>query len=82
MTQDEEQQMRFESLHDISLRKAQLLKAIHKDNKEIGRQWNDLFRKDETKKGKGYSFANIVGNSIGVLDGALFAWKLYRKFKK
>ena len=82
MTQNEEQQVQFRSLHDISLRKAQLLKAIRKDQKEIGKEWNELFRKDETKKSKGFSVANVIGNSIGVLDGALFAWKLYRKFKK
>lgn len=82
MIQNDEQPMQFTSLHDISVRKAQILKAIRKDQKEIGKDWNAIFKKQDKRKGKGLSMATVVSNSIGVLDGALFAWKLYRKFKK
>ncbi len=72
----------YKSLDDISDRKAELLKDIRKDQKEMGALWNDMFQPERKSRKKGFSLQGMVSTGIGVLDGALFAWKLYRKFKR
>ncbi len=72
----------YKSLDDISNRKAELLKDIRKDQKEMGVLWNDIFQPERKSKKKGFNLQSMMSTSIGVLDGAIFAWKLYRKFKR
>lgn len=83
MANETENTAHYKSLHDISLRKQELLKQIRKDQKDIGEMWNSMFR-PEPKRGKkkGLSLQTVMSTGVGVLDGALFAWKLYRKFKR
>lgn len=82
MTTDNDIRTHYKSLDDISLRKAQLLDDIRKDQKKMGAMWNEMFRHEQKSRKKGMSLQSIMSTGMGVLDGALFAWKLYRKFKR
>lgn len=82
MTTDNDIRTHYKSLDDISLRKAQLLDDIRKDQKKMVAMWNEMFRPGQKSRKKGMSLQSIMSTGMGVLDGALFAWKLYRKFKR
>lgn len=82
MANSNENRTHYKSLDDISLRKAELLGKIRKDQAEMGMLWNEMFQPEKKSKKKGMNLQSIMNTGIGVLDGALFAWKLYRKFKK
>ena len=75
MTNETEKQTSYSSLHDISMRKEELLKQIRHDQHE-------MFRPQQRTRKKGLNLQSMLNTGIGVLDGALFAWKLYRKFKR
>ena len=82
MANSNENRTHYKSLDDISLRKAELLGKIRKDQAEMGTLWNEMFQPEKKSKTKGMNLQSILNTGIGVLDGALFAWKLYRKCKK
>ncbi len=82
MANSNENRTHYKSLDDISLRKAELLGKIRKDQAEMGTLWNEMFKPEKKSRKKGMSLQGIMNTGIGVLDGALFAWKIYRKFKK
>ena len=82
MTNETEKQTSYSSLHDISMRKEELLKQIRHDQQQMGGMWNEMFRPGQKSRKKGMSLQSIMSTGMGVLDGALFAWKLYRKFKR
>lgn len=71
----------FNSMREISQQREKVLAEIRKEGEEIGLLWKDLFRREEPKK-RGITIASILSTGTGILDGALFAWKLYRKFKR
>ena len=78
-----EGQQHFRSLDDIDRRKRELLKGIRKDQNNINRLCTEMFKPQQKKsKQKGFKLSSIINSSVGVIDGALFAWKLYRKFKR
>lgn len=80
---DSGEQQIFKSLDDIDRRKCELLKSIRKDQKEISKYWNEIFKPQQKRsKQKGFKLSTLLNSSVGVIDGALFAWKLYRKFKR
>lgn len=73
------------SLNDIRLRKEELRKSIDADDKKIKTLWDSLFtRPDAFSKdaSRGKRIASMISIGTGAFDGALLAWKLYRKFKK
>ncbi len=75
----------YNSLNDIRLRKEALRKDIEADDKKIKQLWNSLFTKPEVfSKNASTSkrITSMISLGAGALDGALFAWKIYRKFKK
>ena len=75
----------YNSLNDIRLRKAAMRTSIEADDKKIKTLWNSLFTKpDAFKKGasRGKRLQSMMSIGMGAFDGALLAWKLYRKFKK
>lgn len=82
MTELTETRPRYTSISSIQQRKAELLKEIRKDSKEIDTLWHGLFKKSKTRSNKGVSVSGIISTGAGVVDGLLFAWKLYRRFKK
>ena len=82
MTNETEKQTSYSSLHDISMRKEELLKQIRHDQQQMGGMWNEMFRPQQRTRKKVLNLQSMLNTGIGVLDGALFAWKLYRKFKR
>lgn len=77
------EQQTFKSLDDIDRRKRELLRGIRRDQKEMSKLCSEIFRPQKKKqKQKGFKLSSILSSSVGVIDGALFAWKLYRKFKR
>ena len=78
-------QPQYNSLSDLRLRKELLRKDIETDCKKLNSLWNSLFTKpDILSKSASTSkrISSLVSMSAGAIDGAIFAWKLYRKFKK
>lgn len=73
-------QVKYKTLDDIRLRKAQLLTEITKDNNKIQGMWNGLFhtKKDATRPTS--KISAFMKTSIGVFDAAILGWKLYRRF--
>lgn len=75
----------YHTIAEIRLRKSLLLKDIHKDSEKIDRQWHSLFQRPQALS-KSLAPSKRLGNFMnlgaGFIDGALLAWKLYRKFKK
>lgn len=73
----------YTSLLAIRARKAELQKDIDKRGDAIRVKWNNIFH---TKEVPSYSptkrFLSIASSSAGIIDGALFGWKIYRKFKR
>ena len=82
MTDNNDNNTQYKSLEDISRRKAELLDDIRKDQKEMVSLWNSMFKPECKTKKKGISLQGLMSTGVGVLDGALFAWKIYRKFKR
>ena len=75
----------YNSLHDSRLRKAALRTSIEADDKKIKTLWNSLFTKPDAFKkdaSRGKRLQSMMSIGMGAFDGALLAWKLYRKFKK
>ena len=75
----------YNSLNDIRLRKAALRTSIEADYKKIKTLWNSLFTKPDAFKkdaSRGKRLQSMMSIGMGAFDGALLAWKLYRKFKK
>ena len=77
--------LQYNSLNDIRLRKESLRKSIEADDKKIKTLWNSLFTKPDAFKkdvSRGKRLQSMMSIGMGAFDGALLAWKLYRKFKK
>ncbi len=75
----------YQSIEEIRLRKAALLKDIEADSAKIEEKWHSLFKKPETLSRSATPSQRITGmisTGAGVLDGILLVWKLYRKFKR
>lgn len=81
MNSQENKRHTFNSMREISQQREKVLAEIRKDSAEIGSLWKGLFRDDKPRK-KGITLASVLTKGTGILDGALFAWKLYRKFKR
>ena len=74
----------FDSLRDIELRKAKLRGEIKTQEKSMGKLWDSLFHNKSQKamNTRQQKMTKLFSTGIGVVDGAMLAWKLYRKFKK
>ncbi len=74
----------YNSLGDIRLKKEHLRKQIDADNAKIQTLWGQLFTKPDIlqrQASTGKKLNSLLQVGVGALDGALLAWKLYRKFK-
>lgn len=75
----------YHSLAELRMRKSLLLKDIQKDSDKIDQQWHSLFQRPQSLS-KDAAPSKRIGSIISLggsfIDGALLAWKLYRKFKK
>lgn len=73
----------YRSLEEIQARKDVLLAELRNSNKEINKHWKELFGNKNTKrKRNGFSMSSLMSTSVGVFDGIVLLWKLYRKFKR
>jgi len=78
-------QIQYSSLNEIRLRKELLQKDIEADDAKIKALWHSLFvRPDALSKKATPSkrMQSLFSIGAGAFDGALLAWKLYRKFKR
>lgn len=82
MTEETIQRPQYTTLTEIQKRKTELLQQIRNDNKEMNTLWHGFFNKQAASSRKGLSVSGIVNTGVGVIDGMLFAWKLYRKLRK
>ena len=71
----------YNDLQDIKRRKEEVLAGIRKDNGKINDLWKGIFKAQEPK-GKSQTIMSFVNTGLGMVDGFLFAWKLYKKFKR
>ena len=79
------EQIEYSSLTEIRLRKELLQKDIAADDDKIKALWKSLFVKPDALSKKatpGKRMQSLFSIGAGAFDGALLAWKLYRKFKK
>lgn len=76
-------QQTFNSLNEIEDYKAQIRTDIREDEQKIATMWKSLFHKDDERivKTPVQQFSSFMNIGVGVLDGAILGWKLYRKFK-
>ncbi|MCF0244321.1 MAG: hypothetical protein HUK06_06065 [Bacteroidaceae bacterium] len=78
----------FTSLDDISRRKAELRAELDTHSRKILAIKKSLLSPDSSsasnKKGlsRFINKQNVITTAITAFDGARFAWKLYRRFKK
>jgi hypothetical protein len=75
----------YQSIEEIRLRKAALLKDIEADSARIEEKWHSLFKKPEAlskPSTPSQRISSIISTGTGMLDGILLVWKLYRKFKR
>lgn len=71
----------YNTISEIRERKEAILSEMRKDNSLIGEKWKSLFIKSPEKK-RGITVASMISTGTGLIDGFLFVWKIYRKFKK
>ena len=78
----EEEPLKHQSLLAIRARKAQLSKDIQHSEQEIKATWNSIFhpKKLPTPKTPAQRLVALASSSVGLIDGALLGWKLYKKF--
>lgn len=82
MNKESNNQPAYHSLQDIRMRKEELLDGIRKDRKAMGKLVGNMFEPERRARQKGITLSGLLNTGVGLLDGALFAWKLYRKFRR
>lgn len=68
------------NLEEVRLRKANLQTELLRKEGNIRKLWNDIFHSKKKTSSKKNRISGIVNSSMGIIDGALLGWKLYRKF--
>ena len=78
----EEEPLKYQSLLAIRARKTQLNKDIQRSEQEIKATWNSIFhpKKLPTPKTPAQRLVALASSSVGLIDGALLGWKLYKRF--
>jgi hypothetical protein len=69
----------YRSLEEIEVRKAELQSHISEDSEQISTLWHELV-KPQPSASKGELIANLVSNSITIIDGFLLARKLMKTY--
>lgn len=74
----------YTDLREIRLRREYLSKEIDRETREMRELRKRLFGKDKTQGSsrRKFSASGIITMAGGVVDGALLAWKLYKRFKR
>lgn len=83
MTEDTTQQQ-YNSLLALRARKMELQKQLEDQEQNISSLWHDLFHNEESQlpKTPTQRIMSLASTGMGVIDGAILGWKLYKKFKK
>lgn len=79
------EQIQYQSLADIRLRKEAIRKGLTADETKFNKIWNSLFHKPDVLSSSASTskrLNSLLSIGMGAMDGALLAWKLYRKFKR
>ncbi len=79
-----EEEKTYTSMESIARRKRKLHSEITANERVIHHLWRDLFHRRHNKKTLSTTgrLTSVVTTSMTILDGAMFAWKVYRKFKR
>ncbi|MCM1079619.1 MAG: hypothetical protein NC344_07525 [Bacteroidales bacterium] len=74
----------YNNINDIILKKEELRKAIIQKEKEISILWDDTFHPKDNNSFNTPSqrLLKYANTGLGLMDGALLGWKLYRKLRK
>ena len=81
----DKEQLEYSSLNEIRLRKELVRKDMEADDAKIKALWGAIFKKPDVlskKASPGQRLNSLFSIGASAFDGALLAWKLYRKFKK
>ncbi len=79
----QQEQIKYQTLKDVTHRKEIVLAQIKANNKELTYLGKSLFAKQpKKKKSKGSVISTVLKTGVGVFDALVLAWKIYRKFKK
>ena len=70
--------LQYKSLDDIRQRKEALRRELMSDNQAMKTHWSTLFHKDVSTKPT-RKITKMMATSATVLDGIIFAWKLYNR---
>ena len=72
---------KFNSLTDIRAYKEELKQEIVQDESEIAQLWNTLFHPEQPETTtRGQRLMRVLNVGTSMFDGALLAWKVYKKF--
>ncbi len=79
-----EEERTFTSMEALARRKRKLHNEITANERVIRHLWRDLFHRGHNKKtlSSAGRLTNLFSTGMTILDGAMFAWKIYRKFKR
>ncbi len=79
------QQDEYQSLTDIRMRKEAIRKSMVEDEVKFNKLWSSLFHKPDAFSSSASAskrLNSMLSIGMGAMDGAILAWKLYRKFKR
>lgn len=84
MMTDATTRQQFSSLLAIRAKKTELRKQISEQEKEIKVLWNGLFHQEKSRMPQTPTqrLMSMASTSMSLIDGAIFGWKLYKRFRK
>lgn len=79
------QQYEYQSLSDIRMRKEAIRESMEEDEVKFNKLWNSLFHKPDALSSSASAskrLNSMLSIGMSTVDGAILAWKLYKKFKR
>lgn len=73
---------RYDTLDDIEMRMEELRIKQSEGSKRALNLRKQIFTPQKGKSSSKTNWSSLLSNSVGFIDGALLAWKIYRRFKK
>ncbi len=79
-----EEEKIYHSLSELQRRRRHLRNEIATSEKMLAHHWRTLLRKDKHRHANTPTerLTRLVSTGAGIVDAALLAWKLYRKFRR
>ena len=72
-------QREYDSISALRIRKREIEKECQKDEEKMKMLWADLFE-EEKSDNMSDRISSMVKIGMGVFDGAMLAYKLYKKY--